>query len=123
MSLHSRGPLSENIALDDHADVATVYGIKIHGDLLRILGEPTPPGQWFRIIGVDDGVATVQTRFGVIEALEDFCRAFENLDETTSLAVWNARMRTAYENAREVLAGRMPYADPQPSDQGAVNEL
>jgi hypothetical protein len=37
--------------------------VKIHGDLLRTLGEPTPPGRWFRIIKTEDGVSTIQVRF------------------------------------------------------------
>lgn len=64
MSMHCRRPLSESIQLDDQADIATVCGTKITGELLRTLGEPTPSGQWFRIIKRDaDGVATVETRF------------------------------------------------------------
>lgn len=60
MSLHARGPLSENVSLDDQADVATIYGIKVSGELLRTIGEPTPPGIWFRVVNVEDGLATVQ---------------------------------------------------------------
>jgi hypothetical protein len=54
--------LSENVSLDDATDVATVYGVKISGALLRALGEPTPPGWWLRVIKVKDGVATVEQR-------------------------------------------------------------
>lgn len=60
MSLHTRGPLSENLSID--ADIATVYGVKISGELLRTLGEPTPAGIWFRIVKTEDGVSTVEQR-------------------------------------------------------------
>ena len=50
MSLHCRQPLSRSIEIDDERDIATIYGTKISGELLRTLGEPTPPGRWFRII-------------------------------------------------------------------------
>lgn len=63
MSLHARGPLSKNVTLDDERDVATIYGVDIHGDLLRTLGEPTPPGRWFRIIKVENGTATIESKF------------------------------------------------------------
>ena len=62
MSLHCRRPLSESVELDDERDIATVYGVKIAGELLRTLGEPTPPGRWFRVVKVEDGVATIETR-------------------------------------------------------------
>jgi hypothetical protein len=61
MSPTSRfGPLSENLTID--GDIVTVYGLRIHGNLLRHLAEPTPEGAWFRVISVEDGVATVQQR-------------------------------------------------------------
>lgn len=63
MSLHSRGPISRNISVDDSRDVATIYGIDIAGELLRTLGEPTPSGQWFRIVRIENGSATIETKF------------------------------------------------------------
>jgi len=63
MSLHCRQPLSRSIEIDDERDIATIYGTKISGELLRTLGEPTPPGRWFRIIKCEDGVATIETKF------------------------------------------------------------
>ena len=47
------------------------------------------------------------------KALRDFCEAFENRNETTSLHIWNNRLKAAYANAKEVLAGREPYKEPQ----------
>lgn len=70
MSLHGRaiaGPLSKNIVLDDAADVATVYGVRIHGNLLRTLGEPTPPGIWFRIVKVEGETSTIEQTNGIDE--------------------------------------------------------
>lgn len=63
----ARGPLSNNIALDDAADVATVYGVKITGDLLRTLGEVTPPGIWFRIVKVEGETSTIEQTNGIDE--------------------------------------------------------
>jgi hypothetical protein len=56
------GPLSWNVAFDDERDIATVYGVKISGALLRVFGEPTPPGVWIRVIKVEDGMATIEQR-------------------------------------------------------------
>lgn len=63
MSLHVLGPLSQNIVIDDRRDIARIYGIEVAGELLRTLGVPTPPGQWFRIVKVDNGVATIETKY------------------------------------------------------------
>lgn len=62
VSLHPRQPLSKSIEVDDDRDVATIYGTKISGELLRTLGEPTPSGRWFRIIKIENGVATIETK-------------------------------------------------------------
>lgn len=55
-----RAPLSENVQLDDEADIATIYGVKISGVLLRTLGKPTPHWIWFRVVKVEDGVSTIE---------------------------------------------------------------
>lgn len=55
-------PLSENVAFDDDRDIASVYGVRIAGELLRTLATPTPPGVWFRITRVEDGVSTIEQR-------------------------------------------------------------
>lgn len=47
------------------------------------------------------------------KSLAEFCEAFENRGETTSLREWNNRLVRAYENAKEILAGRLPYATPK----------
>jgi len=65
MSLHCRGPLSKNITLDDERDLATIYGVIVSGELLRTIGEPTPPGMWFRVIKVEDGVSTIETKYNM----------------------------------------------------------
>lgn len=57
---NERGPLSANIQVDDEADIATIYGVKIAGALLRVLGEPSPSGIWFRVIKVEGGISTVE---------------------------------------------------------------
>lgn len=62
MSLHFRRKLSESIQIDDEADVLTAFGTKLSGELIRTLGEPTPPGIWFRIIKVENGLATIETK-------------------------------------------------------------
>jgi hypothetical protein len=62
MSLHVRGPLSQNVKLDDERDIATIYGVKVSGELLRTLGEPTPAGIWFRVVKVEDGQSTIEQR-------------------------------------------------------------
>lgn len=46
-------------------------------------------------------------------ALREFCTAFENRGETTSLKEWNDRMKAAHANALEALAGREPYSEPK----------
>jgi hypothetical protein len=61
-----RGPLSENVTLDDQADIATVYGIRISGELLRTLGTPTPEGKWFRIVKIEHETATVEQRTDLV---------------------------------------------------------
>lgn len=62
MSLHCRRKLSESIEINDEADVLIAFGTRIHGDLLRTLGEPTPPGTWFRVVKIENGVATINTK-------------------------------------------------------------
>ncbi len=62
MSLHVRGLISQNVEIDDEADVATIYGTKISGEVLRTLGEPTPPGRWFRVIKIENGLAHIETK-------------------------------------------------------------
>jgi hypothetical protein len=53
--------LSKNISIDDDADVAIIYGTAISGELLRAIGEPTRPGEWFRIVEKSpDGISTVE---------------------------------------------------------------
>ena len=56
------GTLSQNIAADDGQDVLTAYGVRISGELLRTLHQPTPPGVWFRVVNVENGLATIQTK-------------------------------------------------------------
>lgn len=48
-------------------------------------------------------------------ALRAFCEAFTNRGETTSIKEWNDRMKAAHDNAREALAGRLPYSEPEPN--------
>lgn len=62
MSLHARGPLSQNIVIQDDPDILIAYGTKLSGELLRTLGEPTPPGIWFRIVKIENGVAHVEQK-------------------------------------------------------------
>ena len=63
MSLHARGPLSQNIIIQDDPDILIAFGTKLSGELLRTLGEPTPPGIWFRVVKIDEnGVATVEQK-------------------------------------------------------------
>jgi hypothetical protein len=50
--------LSEHVSVE--GDVLTVYGVKIHADLLRSLAVPTPDRVWLRIIQVENGVAQIQ---------------------------------------------------------------
>lgn len=62
MSLHMSGPLSKNIVIEDDKDILIAYGTKLSGELLRTLGTPTPPGRWFRIVKVENGVSTIEER-------------------------------------------------------------
>jgi hypothetical protein len=55
--------LSENIVIDDENDIATIYGTRVSGELLRVLGEPTPPGRWFRMERSADGVMFIRMKF------------------------------------------------------------
>ena len=45
-------------------------------------------------------------------ALTNLCDAFNNRGETTSIKEWNDRMKVAHDNAREALAGRLPFSEP-----------
>lgn len=45
-------------------------------------------------------------------ALAEFCEAFRNRGETTSLHEWGERLKAVHANALEALAGRLPYAEP-----------
>ena len=57
------------------------------------------------------------------KSLTDFCIAFENRGETTSLQEWNKRLKSACDNAREVLAGRLPFSAPiQAKRRGDADE-
>lgn len=62
MSLHVRGPLSQNIVIQDDPDILIAYGTRLSGELLRTLGEPTPPGIWFRVVKSEDGVSTIEQK-------------------------------------------------------------
>ena len=53
-------------------------------------------------------------------ALRNFCEAFTNRGETTSLKEWTDRMRKAHADALEALVGREPYAEPLPQTQSPV---
>ena len=46
----------------------------------------------------------VDLSMGMERALRKFCEAFNNKGDTTSLAIWNARMKEAYDDAQKVLA-------------------
>ena len=59
--------LSDNLAVDDAQGVLTLFGVRIHADLLRALSEPTPRGLWFRVTKVVDGIATIEARNDLIE--------------------------------------------------------
>lgn len=48
-----------------------------------------------------------------IIALRQFCVAYENRGETTSLKEWSDRLKFAYGSAQEVLSGREPYSEPK----------
>ena len=61
MSLHARGPLSQNVRIEDE-DILVAYGTRISGELLRTLGEPTPAGIWFRVTKSENGVSIVETK-------------------------------------------------------------
>jgi hypothetical protein len=63
MNSRSHARLSENVIFDDDADIANVFGVNIAGEIFRALGEPTPPGKWFRVVRVEDGVATLETKY------------------------------------------------------------
>ena len=62
MSLHFPLPISQSIQFDDEKDILIAYGTKISGELMRTLGEPTPPGRWFRIIKCENGISTIETK-------------------------------------------------------------
>jgi hypothetical protein len=62
MSMWGQYPLSAHIQVDDENDLIVSYGVKISGVMLRTLGEPTPPGRWFRVVKVEDGMATIETK-------------------------------------------------------------
>lgn len=45
----------------------TAYGTRIAGEYLRVLGEPSPPGRWFRVIRIENGIATIESKQEPIE--------------------------------------------------------
>jgi hypothetical protein len=67
------------------------------------------------VSGRDAGLYWVRAEFArqLERSLRDFCTAFENEGKTSSLKEWNDRLKTAYKNAGEALAGREPYAEPK----------
>jgi hypothetical protein len=66
----THGKLSENVTLDDERDIVTAYGVRIHGDLFRAIGTPTPDGRWFRVVSVEDGVATIEQRTDLVQVVK-----------------------------------------------------
>ena len=62
MSLSGIYPLSAHITIDDDKDEVIAYGARLSGDLMRTLGEPTRQGMWFRVIKVENGLATIETK-------------------------------------------------------------
>lgn len=58
----SRRPLSAHVHIDDAHDILTVFGVKIAAPMLRRLSYPTPKGQWFRVVKIEGGVATIETK-------------------------------------------------------------
>jgi len=52
------------------------------------------------------GVDTPHGEEALRKALADFCNAFTNRGETTSLKQWNDRMKSAYDNAVLALGGQ-----------------
>lgn len=57
-----RGPLSENIQIDDGSDIVTIYRVRVAGEVLRYFTRPTRTGEWFRVVNIHDGVCTIETR-------------------------------------------------------------
>ena len=52
--------LSQNISADDASDQLTAYGVKISGEFLRAIVEPTADGVWFRIVRWKDGTVGIE---------------------------------------------------------------
>lgn len=69
------------------------------------------------VTGRDAGLYWVKadTARRLERVLTEFCHAFNNRGKTTSLKEWNDRMKVVYDDAQEVLAGRLPYSEPKQS--------
>ncbi len=61
------GPLSENVTFNDDADIATIYGVRMTGELLRAIAAKELAGKWLRFV-CDDGVVTVHRDYERDEA-------------------------------------------------------
>lgn len=57
-----RGPLADNIQIDDLNDIVTIYGVRVAGEVLRYFTQPTRAGEWFRVVNIHNGVSTIETR-------------------------------------------------------------
>lgn len=53
-------PISEHVKCIDQQDCIEAYGVKISGQLLRALSQPSPKGLWFRIAETKDGVSRLE---------------------------------------------------------------
>lgn len=63
ITMHERSnSLSANVEIDDENEVLTIYSVRISAELLRSFQAPTPAGNWFRIVNVEDGKATIETK-------------------------------------------------------------
>jgi hypothetical protein len=58
--------MSELVSINDAEDILTYDGVRITGALLHVFARPTPEGQWFRIIKLENGTATVEVRRDLI---------------------------------------------------------
>jgi hypothetical protein len=54
--------LASRFKFDEANNIVEIDGARVSGELINAFTRPTPPGLWFRIIEVTNGVVTVERR-------------------------------------------------------------
>lgn len=53
---------SDHVHINDEREIIEICGLRIARQFFEYLVVPSKPGHWFRVIKVDNGIATIETK-------------------------------------------------------------